>query len=125
GAPTVAFRTGRPTALSLQLDSAARIKVAVVPLSIVRGARDGSNAARSRSPVLVRIDGKISPTAVIHPHSSAVKPPAIALVASRTAAWVHHPHSAPCIRRAIVAMAIFGGASERLRRASRTENDKC
>ena len=56
--------------------------VAVVPVSVVRGARDGSNAARSRSPVLVGIDGKISPAAVIHPHSSAVKPPAITLVAS-------------------------------------------
>jgi hypothetical protein len=95
-----------------------------VPFTVVGGARDGPNAARSRSPVLVRIDGKIGPAAVIHPHSSAVKSPAITLIARRTTALIYQAHSAPRIRWTVVAMAIVGGAGEGLRRTSWTENDK-
>ena len=88
GAPTVAFGAGRPATLSLQADSAARIQITVMPFTIVGGARDRSNAAWCRSSVLVLIDGKISAAAAIYPNPSAVKAPAIALVARRTTALV-------------------------------------
>jgi len=87
-APAVSFPAGRVATLLLQPYAPARIDGAVVPPAVVGRTRDGADAARSRASILVGINGKVGAAAAVHPDASAVKTPAIALVANRVAAFL-------------------------------------
>ena len=79
----------------------------------------------AESLILICIDDKIGPAAAIHPDSSPVKTPAIALVARRVAALLQNAHSAARVRRTVAPMSVIRRTRNRLGRASRTENDEC
>jgi len=51
---------------------------------------------------------------MIHPDASLIESPAIALLAMRFTASIGYLHTAPCVRSAVVPVAIIGGASDGL-----------
>jgi len=92
--------------------------------AVVGGAGESAGTARGRPSVLVVIDGKIGAAAAVHPDASAVKSPAVALVAGRVATLLQQAYSAAGIRWTIVPAPVIRRTRNSLGRASRAENDK-
>jgi hypothetical protein len=103
--------------LLYQLHPTPRIRRAIVPVHVVRRARDDLSlavpvvaairiivAVTITIPIMVPIlatsasfDREISPAAVIHPDAPAVRAPAVAFPAGRFATLLDEPNSALCI----------------------------
>jgi len=111
-APAIALCAGRTTALIQQRHAAARIGIAVVPPSIVRGAGDCA-AARTIVPTGPATPNReVGPAPAVHPNAALIVAPAIALRAGRPAALIQQRHAAARIGIAIVPPSIVRGAGD-------------
>jgi hypothetical protein len=94
--------------LLYQLHSTPRIRRPIVPVHIVRRARDDLSLIWAS--VRVGSDRKIRATAVVHPDTPTIGFPAVALLAGRVAALLHQLNSTLHIGWTIMPAAVIRGA---------------
>ena len=105
-APAVTLCAGRTTALIQQRHAAARVGIAIMPPSVVRGAGDGASASAVIPAGTTAPNDKVGTAATIYPNASLIVAPGRALRAGRTAALPDHLHAAARIDGTVIPAAV-------------------